>query len=381
MRKDIQLGDKKIILIGTAHISKESILEVEQIIQDEKPDSVCVELCASRYESIKNADHWKNMDIVKVIRQGKASLLMVNLILSAFQKKMGDKLGVRPGAEMLAALDQSSKVGAKEVLVDRDVGITLKRAWGGLTLWEKVKLLGQLIGSGFESPEISSEEIESLKEKDFLSEALNSLGEEMPGIKRVIIDERDRYMATKILRAEGNKVVAVLGAGHLPGITAFIGQSAVLEELETIPKPKLIWKLIKWGLPLAIIGVIVYGFLGMESNVSMEMIKRWVLANGILAAIGALLAGGHILTVISAFIAAPITSLNPAIAAGWVSGLTEAWLRKPKVEDFENLPEDIKSFKGFRRNEITKILMVVVFSNVGSSLGTFIGIPLIASLL
>ncbi|PCI27989.1 MAG: conjugal transfer protein TraB [SAR324 cluster bacterium] len=381
MRQEVTVGDKRIILIGTAHISQASIDEVEEVIREVRPDTVCVELCASRYESIKNKDHWKNMDIVKVIKEGKAPLLMGNLIMSAFQKKMGDQLGVKPGAEMVAAIKVTEEIGAKTVLADREVTTTLKRAWGGLGLWEKVKLMGQIMGSLFETPDISEEEIEKLKEGDVLTEAIETMAKEMPGIKKVLIDERDRYLSTKISEAEGETIVAVVGAGHMPGIIKYLDQPVDLYELDQLPKQGKMGTILKWGIPSIIMGIIAYGFFQIDASVSMEMVKRWILINGVLSALGALIAGGHILTIIVAFIAAPITSLNPTIAAGWVSGLTEAWIRKPKVSDFESLAEDITTVKGFRRNEITKILLVVVLSNVGSALGTFIGFPLIASLL
>ncbi len=381
MRKEISLNGKKYILIGTAHISKDSVDEVAEVIQEVRPDSVCVELCASRYESIRKPDHWKNMDIVKVVKEGKAPMLMMNLILSAFQKKMGDKLGVKPGAEMLKAIEVAEESGSNIVLADRDVTITFKRAWGNLSFWEKMKLIGQIFASVFESPDISEEEVESLKEGDMLTEAIDMMAKELPGIKSVLIDERDQFQAAKILEAEGETIVAVVGAGHVPGIAHHIENPGEISDLETVPPPGKIGKILKWVIPLGILGVIAYGFFNMDTEVSLEMIKRWVLANGILSAAGALLAGGHILTILVAFVAAPITSLNPTIAAGWVSGLTEAWIRKPRVEDFENLPRDITTLRGFRKNEITRILLVVVFSNLGSSIGTFIGIPLIASLL
>ncbi len=381
MRKEINLNGKKFVLIGTAHISRESINEVSEVIHEFKPDSVCVELCAGRYESIRSSDHWKNMDIVKVVKEGKAPMLMMNLILSAFQKKMGDKLGVKPGAEMVKAIQVAEETGSKIVLADRDVTITFKRAWGNLSFWEKIKLIGQIFISVFENPDISEDEIENLKEGDMLTEAIDMMAKELPGIKTVLIDERDRFQADRILEAEGETIVAVVGAGHVPGIAHHMENPGDISDLETIPPAGKFGRILKWAIPLGIFGIIGYGFFGMDTDVSVEMIKRWVLANGILSATGALLAGGHLLTVLAAFVAAPITSLNPTIAAGWVSGLTEAWIRKPKVEDFENLAQDITSIRGFRKNEITRILLVVVFSNLGSVIGTFIGIPLITSLL
>ena len=381
MKEEININDKRIILVGTAHISQDSIEEVRNEIAEIKPDTVCVELCSSRYETIRNADRWKNMNIIKVIKEGKAPMLMANLVLSAFQKKMGDQLGVKPGAEMIAAIEASEQAGAEIVLADRDLATTLKRAWRSLSFWGKMKLLFQMLVGIFDSPEISSEEVEKLKQTDMLTEAIEAMAKELPGIKAVLIDERDLYQAAKITGCKGETVVAVVGAGHVPGIKKHLGKSVDLASLETIPNKSKIGKYVKWIIPLLIIGIIGYGFIRMDTKVSFEMVKLWVLANGVFSALGALLAGGHILTIIAAFIAAPITSLNPTIAAGWVSGLTEAWIRKPKVDDFENLANDITSIRGFRSNGVTKILLVVVLSNLGSAIGTFVGIPLITRLL
>lgn len=381
MKQVIELNGKKIILIGTAHISQDSIREVSEVIQEENPDTVCVELCQTRFDSIRDKDRWKNMDIVKVIKDGKAPLLMANLVMTAFQKKMGDQLGVQPGAEMIQAVADAEEIDAEIVLADREVSVTLKRVWRMLSLWEKAKIMTQLLAGLFTSPEISEEDIEQMKEGDLLSSLLEEMSHSFPKVKEVLIDERDQFLASKISDAPGEVIVAVVGAGHVPGIQTHLGKEIDLEKIQEIPPPGKMGKIIKWGIPIGILAVIAYGFFGIDTAVSIEMIKRWVLANGILSALGAALAGGHILTVLSAFVAAPITSLNPTIAAGWVSGLTEAWVRKPKVSDFENLATDIVTVKGFWKNELTRILLVVVLSNLGSTLGTIIGIPLITSLL
>ncbi|OGH00112.1 MAG: conjugal transfer protein TraB [Candidatus Lambdaproteobacteria bacterium RIFOXYD1_FULL_56_27] len=381
MIEELQIGEKRFLLLGTAHISQESITEVIQAIEAHRPDSVCVELCQARFDSIKHPDHWKQMDVVRVVKEGKSGLLMANLVLSSFQKKMGDQLGVKPGAEMVAAVEAAEKIGAQVVLADRSVSVTLKRCWGRLGFFEKAKALAHLFSEGLSAPEITPEEIEALKQTDVLSEAISSLAKELPGVKEVLIDERDQYLAAKIKQAPGATVLAVVGAGHLAGILSWMEKEVDLEPLDQLPPPSRWVNLLKYGFPGLVLALFAYGFTFIDSQTSFEMAKRWFLANGILAGLGAALAGGHILTILVAFLAAPFTSLNPAIAAGWVSGLTEAWVRKPKVADFENLPQDITSLKGFWSNEITRILLVVVFSNLGSSLGSLIGIPLLAALL
>jgi len=381
MLEEINLPDKKVLLLGTAHISAESITEVRDAIAQHQPDVVCVELCQARFDALKNPDRWKEMNIVDVVKQGKAPLLLANLALSAFQKKMGDQLGVKPGAEMAAAVEAAETTGAEVVLADRDVTVTLKRSWGRLGFFEKLKAISQLVASSFEKGDVTAEEVENLKETDVLSESIEEMAKQMPVVKEVLIDERDQYLAEKIRSTEGKVVLAVVGAGHMPGIKKWITQEVDLEPLLVIPPPSGVVTALKYLIPLGILAMIGYGFYAASGDVSIEMLKRWVLVNGVLAAAGAALAGGHILTVFVAFVAAPFTSLNPAIAAGWVSGLTEAWVRKPKVSDFETLGEDVTSLRGFWSNEITRILLVVVFSNLGSTLGTLIGIPLLASLL
>ena len=378
---EIVLEEKQILLIGTAHISQSSVDEVNHVIEQEKPDTVCIELCSSRYQAMMDKDQWKNMDIFKVVREGKSFLLFANLIMTAFQKRLGSQLGVKPGAEMLAAAQASERVNAELLLADRDVKITLQRTWRGMPFWGRMKVLSQLLASLFIREEISKEEIEKLKESDALSEAMQMLADQSPEMKRILIDERDQFMAEKIRQSNGKRIVAVVGAGHVRGLTAELEREHNLAELETVPSPGKLGKWLKWGIPALIIGLIVYGFFAVETDVSIEMIQRWFLINGTLSAIGTALAFGHPITIATAFVAAPFTSLNPAVAAGWVAGLVEALLRKPQVRDFENLADDITHLRGFWRNNITRILLVVMFANLGSAIGTFVGGFAIASLL
>ena len=378
---EIVLEEKQILLIGTAHISQSSVDEVNHVIEQEKPDTVCIELCSSRYQAMMDKDQWKNMDIFKVVREGKSFLLFANLIMTAFQKRLGSQLGVKPGAEMLPAAQASERVNAELLLADRDVKITLQRTWRGMPFWGRMKVLSQLLASLFIREEISKEEIEKLKESDALSEAMQMLADQSPEMKRILIDERDQFMAEKIRQSNGKRIVAVVGAGHVRGLTAELEREHNLAELETVPSPGKLGKWLKWGIPALIIGLIVYGFFAVDTDVSIEMIQRWFLINGTLSAIGTALAFGHPITIATAFVAAPFTSLNPAVAAGWVAGLVEALLRKPQVRDFENLADDITHLRGFWRNNITRILLVVMFANLGSAIGTFVGGFAIASLL
>ena len=378
---EILLDEKQILLIGTAHISQSSVDEVNDVIEQEKPDTVCIELCASRHQAMMDKDQWKNMDIFKVVREGKSFLLFANLIMTAFQKRLGSQLGVKPGAEMLAAAQASERVNAELVLADRDVKITLQRTWRGMPFWGRMKVLSQLLASLFIREEISKEEIEKLKESDALSEAMEMLADQSPEMKRILIDERDQFMAEKIRQAPGKRIVAVVGAGHVKGLTEELEREHNLAELETVPPPGKLGIWLKWGIPALIVSLIGYGFFAIDTDVSIEMIQRWFLINGTLSAIGTALAFGHPITIATAFVAAPFTSLNPAVAAGWVAGLVEAFLRKPQVRDFENLADDITHLRGFWQNNITRILLVVMFANLGSAIGTFAGGFAIASLL
>ena len=378
---EILLDGKKILLIGTAHISQSSVDEVNTVINQVNPDTVCIELCSSRYQAMLAKDQWKNMDIFKVIREGKSFLLFANLIMTAFQKRLGSRLGVKPGSEMFEAANVAKKLNSELVLADRDVKITLQRTWRGMRFWGKMKVLGQLLASLFIREEISKEEIEKLKESDALSEAMKMLAEQSPEMKRILIDERDQYMAEKIRQSMGKLVVAVVGAGHVKGLTAELENKHNLAELESVPPTGKAVAWLKWGIPALIIALIVYGFFTVDTDVSIEMIQRWILINGTLSALGTAAAFGHPITIAAAFVAAPFTSLNPTIAAGWVAGLVEALLRKPQVRDFENLADDITHLRGFWQNNITRILLVVIFANLGSAIGTFAGGFAIATLL
>ncbi len=378
---EILIDGKKILLIGTAHISQSSVDEVKNILNEVKPDTVCIELCPSRYQAMLAKDQWKNMDIFKVIREGKSFLLFANLIMTAFQRRLGSRLGVKPGSEMFEAANIAEKLNSELVLADRDIKITLQRTWRGMQFFGKIKVLGQLLASLLVREEISKEEIEKLKESDALSEAMQMLSEHSPEMKRILIDERDQYMAEKIRQTMGKLVVAVVGAGHVKGLITELEKKHNLANLESVPPSNKAFTWLKWGIPALIIALIFYGFITVETDVSIEMIQRWVLINGTLSALGAAAAFGHPITILVSFIAAPFTSLNPTIAAGWVAGLVEALLRKPQVRDFENLADDITHLRGFWKNNITRILMVVIFANLGSAIGTFAGGFAIATLL
>ena len=368
----IDYNGRTLILIGTAHVSKKSVDEVKAVIEAEKPDTVCVELCQSRYQSITDSDRWKNTDIVKIVKERKAPLLLANLLMSTYQKKLAERFGVKPGQEMIQAIDSAREVGAELCLADRDIQVTIMRLWRSLGLWGKLKLFFQMLLGMALNEDLSEEEMEKMKSKDMLSAALEELSSAFPQLKSIVIDERDRYLAHKIVSAPGEKVVAVLGAGHVPGIKNELFKEHDLGPLNTVPPASKWAKIIAWLIPVVIIGAIALTF-SVDRATGVEQIISWVLWNGSLGVLGALIALAHPLAILTAFVAAPISSLSPLLAAGWFAGLTEALVRKPNVSDFENLAEDIQTFKGFWRNKVTHVLLVVVFANLGSTAGTIIG--------
>lgn len=371
---------RSIYLVGTAHVSTKSAELVESVVREIKPDSVAVELCEPRYRALKNPEEWKKTDIVQVIKQGKVYLLLVQLLLSSFQKKVGQKLGVQPGLEMLRAIQVADEVGATTVLADREVAITLKRTWGGLGFWKGMKLLATLVMEGFSpSEDLSEEEIERLKTADVLEEAMQDFTKALPSVRKSLIDERDQYLASKIMSSPGDRVVAVVGAGHVPGIISHLDEKIDLASLETVPPPSKWTKVISWGIPLLILALIIYGMVTAGTDVGTQMVFDWFWINAVFGAVGTLLALGHPLTVLISFIVSPFTSANPGIAAGWVTGLTEASLRKPRVSDFEMLSLEPMGVKLFYKNRVTRVLLVVVLTNLVGSLGTFVAGAVIAS--
>lgn len=377
----LDFRNKAIVIIGTAHVSKESTQLVERVITEEKPETVCVELCQSRYQAILQKDKWLETDIIKVIKEKKAFLLLSNLLLASFQKKIAKQFDIKPGEEMVRAIETARETGADIELADRDIRITLSRTWRSMGFWGKLKLVFQLLLSISDVEEITEEDVEKMKQQDVLETILSEVGKSLPVLRDILIDERDRYLAHKIKTAPGRKIVAVVGAGHVPGIKKYWEQEIDIAPLETLPPKSRATAFLKWFLPFAVGVLIVSGFAMGGFEKGADMLTWWVLANGILAGLGALLALAHPLTILSSVLAAPLTSLNPMIAAGWVSGLVEAFTHQPKVKDFESLSEDIVSIKGFWKNKVTRILLVVVFTNLGSSIGTFVAIPLMARVL
>ena len=378
-QKVLELGGRKITLVGTAHVSAQSIEEVKNTIKELKPDCVAVELDEKRADSIQNDQRYSDLDIVKVIREGKAFLVLANLMLASFQKRMGQNIGVKPGDEMLAAIKTAEEMGIATSMVDRPVQTTLQRAWAKNGFMGKMGLLASLLASAFSKEEVDESEIEALKQKNEMDNMMGELSKEMPVIKEVLIDERDKYLASKIWESQGNNIVAVLGAGHLAGVEAHLNQIAAgsessdVAEISELPAKKSLAKFIGWLIPAVIIGFIAAGFIYGGRKAGTAMLSTWVLWNGIPSAVLSIVALAHPVTIIVSFLAAPFTSLCPFIGVGFVSGIVQAVICKPRVRDMENLSEDVQSIKGFYRNRILRVLLVFILSSVGSSIGTFAG--------
>jgi len=390
-------------LIGTAHVSRGSIDEVSSIIRDEKPDLICVELDEGRYASMTQKENWESLNMVKVFREGKGFLLIANLVLSGFQRRMGAELGVKPGEEMKAALDIAGELGIPYALCDREVQITLRRAWAGCGLWNKSKLLASLLASAFTTEKLTPEEIEGLKNRNELDGMMNELASYLPDVKHTLIDERDQYLAAKFWTSANNltvreqvpgeqapsekpgrRIIAVVGAGHMQGIKTHLEKIAAGEEnpdvadLNIIPSGKFFGKALPFIISFAIIALIVYGFFKAGAKVSLAMLVNWILWNGSLSALGAILALGHPLTVLVAFVGAPIATMIPFFGPGFFSGITQVSLRKPRVIDAQSIIDDVGSIKGFYRNRITRALLVFFLSQIGGVIGKFISIPTMA---
>lgn len=376
-QKVLELNNRKITLIGTAHVSAESISEVENVISDVKPDCVAIELDEKRYESITNPDKYRELDIIKVLKRKEGFLLLANIVMASFQKRMGKNAGVKPGEEMVAAINKAKELNIPTALVDRPIQITFRRAWKKTSAYGKTQLLSALLASGFSKDEISSEEIENLKQSSEMDSMMKELSEVMPAVKQVLIDERDQYLASHIWKAEGNNIVAVLGAGHLPGVEAHLKKiaenqaSTDTSEIASIPESSIFSKIMMWLIPALIVAVIAFGFYIGGKDAGSKMALNWILWNGILAGLGALIAGGNPLTILVSFVGAPVTSLCPFIGVGIVAGIVQAAICKPQVKDLETLSDDAGSIKGFYKNKILRVLLVFLLSSVGSSIGTF----------
>jgi len=367
-------------IIGTAHVSRASAEAVKELAGSGDFDAIAVELCQARYDALTAERKWTDLDLYKVIRQGKAGLVMANLALSAYQRRIAEQFGIEPGAEMRAAAVAAKERNLPLQLVDRDLATTLRRSYASVPWYKRLYLMTGLALGMISSEEIDEEAIEKLKEGDILESTFTEFAEQSPELFEALISERDRYMAARLREenagAEGRKVLLVIGAGHLEGLSGHLETDSTppavqREQLEKIP-PRAKWpRVIPWAIMVLILTGFYIGF-SRSPELGWQLVFIWVAINGGLAALGALIARAHPLTVLSAVVAAPLTSLNPTIAAGMVTGLVESWLRKPRVSDLENLRFDVTTVKGWFRNPATRILLVFFLSNLGSAIGTWV---------
>ncbi len=367
--------DKTVILVGTAHISQQSVDLVKTVIEQESPDCVCLELDDKRYQALTQKQQWQSLDLKTIIKKKQLSTLLVSLLMASYQKRLGGKLGVTPGAELLAAANIAKDLQIPISLCDRDVRVTLRRAWKSTSFFKKGYLLSSLFASLFDKSEISEEKLQELKEKDVLTELMDELGDTLPDLKRVLIDERDIYLVEKIKSSPGNRIVAIVGAGHVAGMKTIFEEDNkdTIEDITSIPPVSKTFKAIGWAIPLIILGSLAIIGIQQGAAVAGENLLFWILANSIPAAIGALFALAHPLTTMSAFVAAPITSLTPVIGAGYVSAFVQVMYCPPVVKEFETAGDDIGTFKGWWKNRLLRIFLVFLLTGLGSAIGTWVG--------
>lgn len=372
----INKNGRKYIIVGTAHISRQSADLVKQVIENEKPDVVCIELDEKRFKSLFEKNRWENLDLKQIIREKQLSTLIINLVLASYQKKLGEKLGVSPGTELLEAVNTAEENKIPIELCDREIRITLRRAWHSMSFWQKIKLLAGGFGGIFEKQELTEEKLTELRNKDVLSEMMEELGKAMPVLKRVLIDERDAYIAEKMQEVNGKKIVSVVGAGHVNGIINYIYNNSRIsfEEIEIIPPSSPVAKIIGWGIPAVIIASILFIGYSKGLNEAGDNAVFWILANGIPSAIGALIALAHPLTILTAFLAAPVTSLSPLIGAGYVAAFVQVYFQPPLVKDFQHVAESARKFSMWWKNKLLKVLLVFILASLGSVLGTYVGL-------
>ena len=377
--KVVQLNNSEVTLVGTAHVSKLSVEMVEEKIGTGDYDCVAVELCAPRLENITNQAWWKNLDIYQVFKKKKAGLLLINLALTAYQKRLAERIGVEAGKEMMRAVELARENNLRLEVIDRNISTTLHRLVTEVSFWQKFKIVGGLIAGVFVGEEISEEQVEDLKRGDMLHAVVSEFGEALPEIKRVLIDERDEYMVGRLAQISEapdapKKILALVGAGHLIGMMPNLESppdASHLEELDKKPPPSKLGLYIGWGICVLILSMFVVGF-NQSPELGGQLVITWVLLNGGLCALGTLIAFGHPVSIVTAFFAAPLTSLNPTIGAGMVVGLVESYMRKPKVSDFETLRDDISDYSMWWKNRVARLLLIFFLSSFGSMIGTYV---------
>ena len=366
---------REFILVGTAHVSQESTDLVREVLGREKPDCVCVELDAQRYAALSQQQRWEELDLREVIRRRHLGALIVNLVLGSYQKKLGRQLGVLPGTELLEATKIAQEYHIPFALCDRDVRVTLRRAWRSAPFLKKMLLVSSLLASLFDKTPISEDVLREMRQQDVLSVLLKELGEALPTLRIVLIDERDRYLAQKIREAPGNRIVAVVGAAHVQGIRRILlsQQRENLEPLTLIPPTSPWWQWLGWTIPVTIVAALL--LIGWQKGIAVagQNVLYWVLASGIPSAIGALCALAHPLTILAAFLAAPVTTLIPMLGVGHITALVQVYVQPPMVREFQNVADDIRSFKQWWKNRLLRVFLAFLLPTLGAIIGVWIG--------
>lgn len=385
-RETAELADHHLTLLGTAHVSQASADEVRELIRSGEFDAVAIELCTSRYQSLVQPNAMAKLDLFQVLKQGKAGMVAASLALGAFQQRVAEQSGIEPGAEMRTAVKETQRAGLPLYLIDREIGVTLKRIYQNVPWYKRFSLISGLLGSVLSRQKVSSEEIEKLKQGDVLESTFAEFAEQSQTLYEPLITERDRYMALKLIEelpdGESKRVLVVIGAGHLkgmkdhletlnrqpPALDAVIQERANLES--TAPRSRW-WKAIPWVIVALVLTGFAIGF-SRDTSLGWSLVGEWVLINGSFSALGALIALGHPLTIAAAFIGAPLTSLNPTIGVGFVTAGVELYLRRPTVGDFSRLRSDVSHWRGWWRNRVARTLLVFLLSSLGSAIATWV---------
>jgi pheromone shutdown-related protein TraB len=378
-------GDTTFYVVGTAHVSQKSVDDVRTVIDTVHPDVVCVELCKSRFDALTKDSAFRDLDVFKVVREGKTLYLLGHLALASYQRRIGASLGVQPGAELVTATKTAAKRDIPVELIDRDINITLRRTWRNIGIWRRLTLLWSLLGGSDDTADdgkgVTAETVESLKEPKALSEMLTELGKAVPEIKGPLVDERDQYLVSKMRDAgEGKKtVVAVVGAAHVPGMTKQLNEKIDRDALDKIPPPALWWRIAKWAVPIAFLAILLYIAKVSDAESFAKTMLAWIIPTSVGAGLFTAIAGGSPFSIGAAMLASPVARVYPLVRTGIVVGIVEAWRRKPSVADCERLPDDTQTVKGFWKNPVTRILIIAVASGLGALIGFGVGVGWLAS--
>ena len=401
---ELVCGGTTFHVVGTAHVSQHSVDEVRAVIARVRPDAVCVELDRRRYDALTRGTAFRDLDVLRVVREGRALYVLAQIALAAYQRRIGARLGIKPGAELLAAIEAAHAAGIPVELIDRDIDITFYRTWRNLGLGTRAALIASLLvafgsAGGRRGDPLSAQDIEDLKHPRALSDMLTELGRAVPELKGPLIDERDQYLASRLAEVGRSRrtVVAVVGAAHVPGVEAQLGaevdrRSRIAggepdgsaggagalprgidrDALEQIPPPPRLWRALRWLVPIALIAALIYA--GRGGARLAELMLAWIAPTSLTAAACTLAAGGLLPSVVSALAAAPIAALCPPLAIGRIVGAIEAGQRRPSLADRERLPSDTEQLGGFRRNPVTRTLLVALAASIGTAVGFWIGV-------